>query len=80
MSMLNGITRAATQAQGQQAQNQQPRGQGEGLFTGPNQNQNQNQSAFQEARSQGGQGQPRVSRFTYTSGARMDPAQEDMTK
>ncbi|KAF2821161.1 hypothetical protein CC86DRAFT_397625 [Ophiobolus disseminans] len=77
MSMLNGITRAATQGQGPQ-----PQGQGEGLFSGPNQNQDrtQNQSAFQEARAQGGDGQPRVSRFTYTSGgARMDPSQEDMT-
>lgn len=74
MQMLNGITRAAAQPQGQP-----PQGQGAGLFSGPNQN--QNQSAFQEARSQGGGG-PRVSRFTYTSGggARMDPANEDMTK
>lgn len=75
MSMLNGLTRAASQGQGQQ-----PQGQGEGLFSGPNQSQNQNQSAFQEARGQAGDGQPRVSRFTYTSGARMDPSQEDMTK
>jgi E3 ubiquitin-protein ligase RNF115/126 len=68
MSMLNGLTRAATQPQGQQQ-----RGQGEGLFSA--QNQNQNQSAFNEAQSQGMPGQPRVtgSRFTYTGGARLFP-------
>jgi E3 ubiquitin-protein ligase RNF115/126 len=66
MSMLNGLTRAATQPQGQQ-----PRGQGEGLFSVPN----QNQSAFNEAQGQGAPGQPRVtgSRFTYTGGARLFP-------
>jgi E3 ubiquitin-protein ligase RNF115/126 len=69
MSMLNGIARGAAQPQAQ------PQGQGAGLFSG-----SQNQSAFNEARNQGQDGQPRVSRFTYTSGARMDPAQEDMTK
>jgi E3 ubiquitin-protein ligase RNF115/126 len=70
MSMLNGLSRAAVQPQGQQ-----PRGQGEGLFSGFNQNQNQNQSAFQEAQGQGVQGQPRVqtSRFTYHGGARLFP-------
>lgn len=70
MSMLNGLTRNAAQ------QGQQPQGQGEGLFAGPN----QNQSAFQEARGQGQGGQPRVSRFTYTSGAQMNPDQENLTK
>lgn len=75
MQMLNGITRAATQSQGQP-----PQGEGAGLFSGSAPN--QDQSAFQEARSQGANGQPRVSRFTYTTGggARMDPANEDMTK
>ncbi|KAH4070529.1 hypothetical protein HBI56_138600 [Parastagonospora nodorum] len=65
MSMLNGLTRVAGQAQGQQQ-----RGQGEGLF-----GQDQNQSAFQEAQGQGAPGQPRVtaSRFTYTGGARLFP-------
>jgi E3 ubiquitin-protein ligase RNF115/126 len=67
MSMLNGLTRNAAQ------QGQQPQGQ-----AGPNQN--QNQSAFQEARGQGQDGQPRVSRFTYTSGAQMNPDQENLTK
>jgi E3 ubiquitin-protein ligase RNF115/126 len=68
MSMLNGLTRVAGQAQGQQE-----RGQGEGLFSGINQN--QNQSAFHEAQGQGAPGLPRVtaSRFTYTGGARLFP-------
>jgi E3 ubiquitin-protein ligase RNF115/126 len=68
MSMLTGITRAAGQAQGQQS-----RGQGAGLFSGLNQD--QRQPASEEARGQGGDGQPRVqsSRFTYTGGARLFP-------
>ncbi|KAH7084240.1 hypothetical protein FB567DRAFT_77991 [Paraphoma chrysanthemicola] len=72
MSMLNGLTRAASQPQGQQ-----PHGQGEGLFSGPNQaqNQQQEQSAFQEARGQTTGAQPRIqtSRFTYHAGARLYP-------
>jgi len=72
MSLLNSVTRGAQQ------QAQQPQGQGEGLFAGSNQN--PNQSAFQEARNQGPDGQPRVQRFTYTSGAQMNPNHDDMTK
>jgi E3 ubiquitin-protein ligase RNF115/126 len=66
MSMLTGLAGAAAQQGPGQTQ-----GQGEGYFAG--QNQNPNQSAFQEARSQSGDGQPqiRATRFTYSSGARL---------
>jgi E3 ubiquitin-protein ligase RNF115/126 len=77
MSMLNGIAGAAVRAQGQQPQGQPPQGQGQGqgLFSGPNQNQTQDQSAFNEARSQGADGQPqiRATRFAYHGGARLYP-------
>ncbi|CAO2653755.1 Nn.00g031660.m01.CDS01 [Neocucurbitaria sp. VM-36] len=71
MSMLNGLAgvagRQPPQPQGQ------TRGQGAGLFSAPNQP--GNQSAFQEASSQGGAGQPqiRTGRFTYHGGARLFP-------
>lgn len=63
MQMLSGIAGAATRQQGQ----------GQGLFSGPDPN--QGQSAFNEARSQGGDGQPqiRATRFAYHGGARLYP-------
>jgi fission 1 protein/division protein 1 len=62
MALLNGLTGAATQGQGQ------PRGQGEGLFPGAAPN--PDQATGQESEGQGTAGGPHFRRFTYQGGAR----------